>query len=288
MSNVWEQLIDKGLITEEMYNKAKEMQKQNKSGIGFNLALLGADEEAIAKQMAEILGIEYIDLLSLEVDPDILNIITRSRAEELCIFPVKKNGNIVTFACADPMHPEISAFAKELNFKGNIIAEFGMAPESYIKLAIEQALPKEEKSAMMNTLKDIQQFSADTELEVLKDTPAVEETEAVDEAPVIKLCNSIIADAVEKKASDIHIEPFEKSIKLRYRIDGELIEQPSPPFSYKRALISRFKVMARLDIIERRRPQDGRIKIKVKDKTIDLRVSTLPVVWGGENCNENS
>ena len=280
MSNVWEQLIDKGLITEEMYEKAKEMQKQNKSGIGFNLALLGADEETIAKHVAEILGIEYIDLLSLEVSPDVLNMITRSRAEQLCIFPVKKNGNIVTFACADPMHPEIAAFAKELNFKGNIIADFGIAPESYIKLAIEQALPKEEKSAMMETLKDIKQFSSDAELEILKDTPAIEEAEAVDEAPVIKLCNSIIADAVEKKASDIHIEPFEKTIKLRYRIDGELIEQPSPPISYKRALISRFKVMARLDIIERRKPQDGRIKIKVKDKTIDLRVSTLPVVWG--------
>jgi len=280
MSNVWEQLIDKGLITEEMYEKAKEMQKQNKSGIGLNLALLGADEETIAKHVAEILGIEYIDLLSLEVSPDILNMITRSRAEQLCIFPVKKNGNIVTFACADPMHPEIAAFAKELNFKANIIADFGIAPESYIKLAIEQALPKEEKSAMMETLKDIKQFSSDAELEILKDTPAIEEAEAVDEAPVIKLCNSIIADAVEKKASDIHIEPFEKTIKLRYRIDGELIEQPSPPISYKRALISRFKVMARLDIIERRKPQDGRIKIKVKDKTIDLRVSTLPVIWG--------
>ena len=104
--------------------------------------------------------------------------------------------------------------------------------------------------------------------------------EQIDETPVIKLCNSIISDAVEKKASDIHIEPFEKHISLRYRIDGSLIEQPSPPVSYKRALISRFKVMAKLDIIEKRRPQDGRIKIKVKDKTIDLRVSTLPVIWG--------
>lgn len=280
MPNIWEKLVEQGYITDEMYEKAKEMQKQNKSGIGFNLALLGFDEEEITKQIAKFSGIEYVDLLSIEVDPAVINIISRSKAESLCIFPVKKNGNNVLFACADPMHPEILSFVKELKFKESLNAELCIAPESHIKLAIEQVLPKEEKSAMTETLKDIGQLSSDAELEILKETQQTEEAEAVDEAPVIKLCNSIIADAVEKRASDIHIEPFEKTIKLRYRIDGSLIEQPSPPLSYKRAIVSRFKVMARLDIIERRKPQDGRIKIKVKDKTIDLRVSTLPVVWG--------
>ncbi len=279
MANIWEKLVEQGFITEEMYEKAKEMQQQNKSGIGFNLALLGFDEEEITKQIAKLTGIEYIDLLSIDVDPSILSIISRSKAESLYIFPVKKNGNNVLFACADPMHPEILSFVKELKFKTSLNAELGIAPESYIKLAIDQTLPKEDKSAMAETLKDLKQPS-EAELEILKETPQTEDAEAVDEAPVIKLCNSIIADAVEKRASDIHIEPFEKKVQLRYRIDGALIEQSDIPLSYKRAIVSRFKVMARLDIIERRKPQDGRIKIKVKDKTIDLRVSTLPVVWG--------
>jgi len=277
-TDVWQQLVDDGYITEEMLVKAKEMRGQNKSGLGFNLALLGADEEQIAKQIAASYGAEYIDLLSIEVSPEVLTVIPRTTAEQLCIFPVRKSNNTVLFACSDPLHHEISSFVKDLNFKAGVKAELGVAPESYIKLAIEQTMPKEQRSQMADTLKDI--GDGDVDLEVMKETPQVEDAEAVDEAPVIRLCNSLIADAVDKGASDIHIEPFEKEMKVRYRIDGALLEQTNPPFKYKRAIVTRFKVMSRLDIMERRKPQDGRIKIKVKEKTIDLRVSTLPVVWG--------
>jgi type IV pilus assembly protein PilB len=280
VSNVWQQLVDEGIISEEMLKKAKEMRTQNKSGIGFNLALLGADEEAIARQVAIVYGAEYIDLLSIDAIPEVLSVIPRLKAESLCIFPVRKIGpKSVLFAVADPMNPELSSFIKEFKFKAGMDAEIGVAPESYIKLAIEQAMPKVDVSETANAIKNMGSGD-DVSLEVLKDSQSQDDAEAVDEAPVIKLCNSLIHDAVEKRASDIHIEPFEKTIKIRYRIDGSLIEQPSPPVNYKRAITSRFKVMARLDIIERRKPQDGRIKIKVKDKTIDLRVSTLPVIWG--------
>lgn len=278
MATVWESMIEEGLINEQMLDKAREMQKTNKSGLAFNLALQGADEESLAKFMASHYGAEYIDLLSITVDPSVLDIVTREKAEALCIFPVKRNGNTILFASNDPLNPELTALTKELSFKANIHADFGVAPESYIKLAIEQAMPKQESSTMADTLRDI--GGEDVNLEVLKDQPQAEDAEAIDEAPVIRMCNSIIHDAVEKKCSDIHIEPFEKKIVIRYRIDGSLIEQPAPPLSYKKALISRFKVMARLDIIEKRKPQDGRIKIKVKDRTIDLRVSSLPTVWG--------
>jgi type IV pilus assembly protein PilB len=278
-TGIWKKLIDEGLITEEMYTKAREMQGQNKSGVGFNLALLGADEEEITKRLAGHYGVDYIDLMSVEVDPSLLNIIPRAKAEALSIFPVRKDGASIIFACADPLHPELTSFIKEFRFKGGAEVELGMAPESYIKLAIEQGMKKENLSQTAETLREMNSGS-DVELEILKDSQPQEDSESVDEAPVIRLCNSLIADAVEKRASDIHIEPFEKEIKIRYRIDGSLIEQPSPPVAYKRALTSRYKVMARLDIIEKRKPQDGRIKIKVKDRTIDLRVSTLPTVWG--------
>src|SRR5258706_8461457 len=103
---------------------------------------------------------------------------------------------------------------------------------------------------------------------------------AADEAPIVKLVNSLIADAVRKGASDIHIEPYEKSMRVRFRIDGVLQEMMAPPFKFKAAIISRLKIMAELDIAERRVPQDGRIKIKVLNRTIDLRVSSLPTIFG--------
>jgi type IV pilus assembly protein PilB len=277
-TGVWKKFIDEGLITEEMFTKAVEMRAQNKSGLAFNLALLGADEEEMAKRLAVHYGVEYIDMMSAALDASLLSIIPRAKAETLGIFPVRRDGKAVLFACADPMNPELSSFIKEFKFKGGIEIEMAMAPESYIKLAIEQGMKKEVNSQTSDTLKEMS--GSDVELEVIKDAASAEDGDTVDEAPVIRLCNSLIADAVEKNASDIHIEPFEKEIKIRYRIDGSLIEQPSPPVNYKRAITSRYKVMARLDIIEKRKPQDGRIKIKVKDKTIDLRVSTLPVVWG--------
>ncbi|MCX8093958.1 MAG: type IV-A pilus assembly ATPase PilB [Candidatus Goldbacteria bacterium] len=277
-SSIWHKFIEEGLINEEMLAKAKQMQSQNKSGLGFNLALLGADEELLTKKLASYYGVEYIDLLSIAFDPEVLNLVTREKAESMCILPIKKSGKNVLIAVADPIHPELTSFLKELKMLKGIDAEIVMAPESYIKLAIDQVIPKEQKSRVAETLKDI--AGTDVDLEIVKEQQIQEDAEAVDEAPVIKLCNSLISDAVEKMASDIHIEPFEKEIKIRYRIDGTLVEQPSPPVKYKRAIASRFKVMAKLDIIEKRKPQDGRIKIKVKDKMIDLRVSTLPVVWG--------
>ncbi len=277
-SNIWQKFIEEGLISEEMLTKAKQMHVQNKSGMGFNLALLGADEEMITKRLAAYYGVEYIDLLAVEFDPAVLHLITREKAESMCVLPVRKTGKNIILAVADPIHPELASFLKELKMLHGIDAEIVMAPESYIKLAIDQVIPKEQKSRVAETLKDIAR--EDIDLEIIKEQQVQEDAEAIDEAPVIKLCNSLISDAVEKMASDIHIEPFEKEIKIRYRIDGSLIDQPSPPVKYKRAITSRFKVMAKLDIIEKRKPQDGRIKIKVKDKMIDLRVSTLPVVWG--------
>jgi type IV pilus assembly protein PilB len=209
MATVWEAMIEEGLINEQMLSKAREMQAANKSGLGFNLALQGADEESLAKFMASHYGVEYIDLLSVTVDPGVLEIISRAQAEALCIFPVKRDGKSVLFASNDPLNPEITSLIKELNFKAGIHADFGVAPESYIKLAIEQAMPKQESSSMADTLRDLG-GGEDINLEVVKDQAPPEDAESVDEAPVIRMCNSIIHDAVEKKASDIHIEPFEK------------------------------------------------------------------------------
>ncbi|MCX7698198.1 MAG: GspE/PulE family protein, partial [Candidatus Goldbacteria bacterium] len=277
-SSILHKFIEEDLINEEMLAKAKQIQALNKSGLGFNLALLGANEELLTKKLASYYGIEYIiDLLSIEFDSKVLTLITREKAESMCILSFKKSGKNVLIAVADPIHPELTSFLKELKMLKGIDAEIVIAPKSYIKLAIEQVIPKEQKSRVAEIIKDI--AGKDVDLEIVKEQQIQEDIEAVDEAPVIKLCNSLISDAVEKMASDIHIEPFEKEIKIRYRINGTLVEQSSPPVKYKRTIDSRFKVMAKLDIIVKRKPQDERIKIKVKDKMIDLKFSTLPVVW---------
>ncbi len=236
-SIIWQKFIDEGLISTEMLEKAKQMQIQNKSGLGFNLALLGADEEVITKKLASYYGVEYVDLLSIQFDTSIFNIITREKAESMCSLPIKKSGKNVIFAVADPIHPDLTSFINELKMLKGLNVEIVMAPETYIKLAIYQSIPKEQKSRVAETLKDIAE--KDIDIEIIKEQQIQEDTEAVDEAPVIKLCNSLISDAVEKMASDIHIEPFEKEIKIRYRIDGVLIEHQSPPVKYKKTITSK-------------------------------------------------
>src|SRR6185503_8935902 len=150
-----------------------------------------------------------------------------------------------------------------------------VASEGSLKRSLDRAY--DSAGTMADVMKSI-----DDELSVVEEAPEVEDAgaAAADEAPIVKLVNSLIYDAVRKGASDIHMEPYERSLRVRFRIDGVLQEMMSPPFKFKAAIISRLKIMAELDIAERRVPQDGRIKIKVQNRTIDLRVSSLPTIFG--------
>ena len=181
-------------------------------------------------------------------------------------FPVAVADSTLTIAMADPLDFETIAAVRA--FSGLRI-QTALAPEQEILDAIEKHYGEAERQVFSGDGEDEQAL---TDLEHLRDMAS--------EAPVIRLVNAMIADAIEKRASDIHIEPFEKEFRVRFRVDGVLFNQEPPPRELKAAIISRLKLMAKLNIAERRLPQDGRIKLKLLGREVDLRVSTLPTLYG--------
>jgi type IV pilus assembly protein PilB len=205
-------------------------------------------------------------------DPDAVALIPSEVAMKFQVVPVKRQGRVLTVAMANP--DNIFAI-DDIKFITGLEVRPVVATESAIKKSIDRLY--DSADSLASIMKDMQEDfeiveQADEEL-------SLEEVQSAD-APVVKLVNSLIADAVGKHASDIHIEPYEKNVRVRYRIDGMLHEMMSPPFKMKGAIISRLKIMAELDIAEKRVPQDGRIKIRIGGKAIDLRVSTLPTIYG--------
>jgi type IV pilus assembly protein PilB len=299
-------LVDEKFITEGQLAQALANMETQGGSLGFNLALLGAcSEEEVSRFIGNVHSSEYIDLSAAHVDLDSLAIINRDTANRYLCLAVRKQGNSLVVAVVEPAAPELANLAKEVKFKTNMDCIWAVSPESYIRLAIDHyyeqlvslgmAQPAGDKPSLpgqfqagqapapheYNMKEIVQAAEGELDLSVMEDKKEEElGTESPDDSIVIKMANAIISEAVARKASDIHIEPFEKELIIRYRLDGTLIKQPAPPPSFRRSLCARFKVMAKLDIMERRKPQDGRIKIKVHGRTIDLRVATCPVMWG--------
>jgi type IV pilus assembly protein PilB len=245
------------------------------------LALIrtGAIEELeLTKIIARTYRMPAVDLSKFEVDAKILRLVPSELATKHTLLPLKRDGRTLTVAVADPTNQEI---LEDLKF----VTRYDIFPvlggESTLRNVIEKAYDASD-IAMDSLLKDIAGLEGD--VEVLEDTEedmsAAALAAAVDDAPVVKLINAILTDAVKRGASDIHFESFEHELRVRYRIDGALQEVMKPPPKLKAALISRFKIMAQLNIAERRVPQDGRIKLKIANKVIDYRVSTLPTLFG--------
>ncbi len=259
-------LIGRKLITEEDLARALELQKERGDKIGKILVDLGfvAFRDvlgALSEQME-------VPLLSIEGPPAVspeLERLSPRFLRQFRVIPVAMHENSVTLAMADPMDLETRATVESST---GLNVEVGIAGEQEILDAIDRYYGQSAKGDTETVA-----AAADTEdLEHLRDMAS--------EAPVIRLVNAMIASAVEKRASDIHIEPFEKEFRIRFRIDGVLVSQEPPPREMKAAIISRVKLMARLNIAERRLPQDGRIKIKTVGREVDLRVSTLPTLYG--------
>jgi len=202
----------------------------------------------------------------------LIKLIPGELATKFMALPVSRTGRRLRVAMSDPTN----IFAiDDIKFITGYEVEAHVTTEATLKKAIDRAY--DSAGTMADVMKGIED-----DLSVVEEDEADSEVSiaAADEAPIVKLVNSLITDAVRKGASDIHIEPYERSMRVRFRIDGVLHEMMAPPFKFKPAIISRLKIMAELDIAERRTPQDGRIKIKVLNRTIDLRVSSLPTVFG--------
>jgi type IV pilus assembly protein PilB len=270
-------LIEDGLITREQLGLALTEQKQSQSRLGYALVKLGfVAEIEVTKVLARQFRMPAVDLSRFEVDTRILKLIPSDLAVRSVVLPLKREGRTLTVAMADPTD---LGLLEDLKF----ITRYDLFPVIAGEYTLRGLIEKHYGSANDQQFQDILKEFGETgdEIEVVAEEEEDSATQAqIDDAPVVKLVEGILKNAVLKGASDIHIEPFEHEMRVRYRIDGALLEIMKPPMKMKAALISRVKILSHLNIAERRIPQDGRLRLKMGNKVIDFRVSTLPVLFG--------
>ena len=274
-----ELLVREKLITADQLKKAIEEQRTSGGRLGYNLAKLGLiNEKDLTAFLSKQYGIPSVDPATTEVDPEVIKLIPEDVANKYQVIPISRTGSTLVLAMADPSN----IFAiDDIKFLTGYNVESMVASEVAIKAAIEKYYTAHEAEMELG---DVLTEFDESEMEILHEDEDVDVNDlkkAVEDAPVVKLVNIILTDAIKKGASDIHVEPYEKSFRVRYRVDGVLSEVMKPPLKLKNAIVSRMKIMSNLDIAERRLPQDGRIKMKLgKGKEMDYRVSVLPTLFG--------
>ena len=279
-----ELLTKASLITQDQLKEALKSQKDSGGKLGETLIKLGfVSEEEITECLSQQFGVPSINLAHFEIDGSVIKVIPADVARKYNILPVNKTGATITIAMADPTN----VFAMDdIKFMTGYNVEPVVASELGIKAAIDNYYGSASSLELKKVMEDLQQAES-ADLEVLEEEEELDMealAESAEEAPVVKLCNLILTDAIKRAASDIHIEPYEKEYRVRFRIDGILYEIMNPPLKLKDAITSRMKILAKLDISEKRLPQDGRIKLKMKlnekNKELDFRVSVLPTLFG--------
>ena len=274
-----ELLVKEKLITPLQLKRAVDEQRRQGGRLGHELTKLGyVEENELTAFLSKQYGVPSINLSDFDIDPEILKLIPKEVVQRHQIIPINRSGNTLIVAMADPSN--IYAI-DDVKFITNFNVEVVVASEKAIADAIEKYYTSTVSfnDVMMDFDLDDQEFQLEDDAE--EDLNVVDLEKSAGDAPVVKLVNLILIDAIRKKASDIHIEPYEKSLRVRYRIDGVLYEVMKPPLKLKHAIASRMKIMSNLDIAERRLPQDGRIKMKLAGgQEMDFRVSVLPVLWG--------
>jgi type IV pilus assembly protein PilB len=271
-----ELLVRENLISIQQLRKAQEEQQKTGTRIGTALIKTGAIEESkLTDFLSKQYGVPAINLKDFDIDPEIIKLVPKEVAEKHLVIPVNRAGPSLIVAMCDPSN--IYA-VDDLKFLTGYNIEAVVASEVSIREALERY--HAEKGPSLEDL--VGQVTEDVEVAQSEDDANIDEmARAADDAPVVKLVNLILLDAIKKGASDIHIEPYEKDFRVRFRIDGVMYEVMRPPQKLKNAITSRLKIMAELDISERRLPQDGRIKIKIGGgKEMDFRVSVCPTLFG--------
>jgi len=270
-------LLSENLITEEQLQKAIEIQKKEGGRLGSILVKLGyVDEVKIAEFLSQQYGVPFVDLKSKQIDPKILSLIPKDLCKKYMVVPFDRAGNTLHVAIVDPSN----AYALEdLRF----ITGYTIKPYVAVESTISQILEAESTTdlAMGSIIEESFELE-DLEFEEISDKEVSIDAlkKEVEDTPIVKLVNYILHEAIKRGASDIHVEPYEKDFRVRLRVDGVLYDLIKPPRNIKDAVISRLKILAELDIAEKRLPQDGRIKLRLPNKTVDMRVSTLPVLFG--------
>ena len=273
-TKIGEMLLKGNLITQEQLRTALETQKKTRERIGSILVKTGfIKEPELLSFLGRQFNIPVVELSKYEINPEVVRLLPEDMVQKNLALPINRVGAKLIVAVADPSN---MAILDAIGFKTGYAVELVLASEKEITAAINKFFDQSLE------FKDIIS-ELDDELEVVREEEVdVSELErGVDDAPVVKLVNFVLTDAIKRRASDIHIEPYEKEFRVRYRVDGVLYEVMRPPLKMRNAICSRVKILASLDIAERRLPQDGRIKLKIgKGREMDFRVSVLPTIYG--------
>jgi type IV pilus assembly protein PilB len=270
-------LVSEGIVSADQMAEATRIANSSGKKIHDEVVRLGyAPGEKVMKALAKAYRLKFVNLATTEVPEDVIGLLPESVARENTIFPLAEAGGTLRIATSDPTDMDAQ---EKLRFILNREIEMAIAPREQIVEAINRHYGLSDGESADSMLQEFTDTAIDfTETALEQEAAAAEEEQS--DAPVVKLVNLVITEAVQLRASDIHIEPFEDRVRIRYRIDGRLVERDNPPRRLLGAILSRIKILSKLDIAERRRPQDGRIKLTADGKEYDLRVSVLPTNHG--------
>ncbi|MBN1872224.1 MAG: Flp pilus assembly complex ATPase component TadA [Candidatus Omnitrophica bacterium] len=270
-------LIDSNLLTKNDVDKLLEEQKSKRSSLSELLIQKGLiSQKDLIRFLSDALHIPQINMSKLQVDANVVKLIPERVARQYCVFPISKSGNILTLAISDPMN--IVAY-DDIKVVTNCEIDSVLATESEIRETIDKyyGSGSADMAKILEEVKD-----EDVEVVGQEEIDISTLTEESKKAPIVKMVELMLAEALKKRASDIHIEPCERDLRIRYRVDGKLHEAFRLPKRNQNAVLARIKIMSKLDITESRIPQDGRFKIRLGEKEIDFRVSVLPIAYGGK------
>jgi type IV pilus assembly protein PilB len=285
-SNLGELLLREKVLTPDQLKSALEVQKERNVPLQTAIVSLGlVSEEEMAQALSRQLGYPYIDLDQFEVYPDVVNLIPVDIVKKYMIMPIHRIRSFLTLAMVDPTDLEV---IEDIRFRTSLSIQPVIASESGIMNAINKYYGSSSALKVKKIVEDIE-LADDTRVNIIEeekeDYDVEEMVHSTEEAPIITLVNTIFVDAIKKGASDVHFEPYESTFRVRFRMDGILHEMMNLPMKFKNPVLSRVKILSSMDIAEKRLPQDGRIKMKVKlenggRKEVDMRISALPTIFG--------
>lgn len=285
-SNLGELLIQEKLLDDDQLKSALEFHKKNDVGIGSAIVSLGfLSEEEMAQALSRQLGYPYINLDQFEVYPDVISLIPLEIAKKYLIMPIHRIRSFLTLAMVDPTDLGI---IEDIRFRTGLSIQPVIASESGIMSAISKYYGSSDALRVKQIVDEIEQ-AEDASVNIIEeeeeDYDIEELVHSTEDAPIITLVNTIFIDSIKKGASDVHFEPYEKNFRVRYRLDGTLHEMMNLALKFKNPVTSRVKILSNMDIAEKRLPQDGRIKMRVKmengdRKEVDMRVSSVPTIFG--------
>lgn len=268
-------LIKRQTLSPDQLEEAQNIQKQTGAKLPDAIVKLGyASAEEVMSAIAEFHGLQFVDLAELTIPPSVIELVPESVARENIVLPMAQENGALKIIMSDPTDFDT---VQKLTFILNKDVQPVLAPREQIIEAINRHYGQSETESVDSMLQEFTDTAIDFSESALAAAAAAQDES---DAPVVKLVNLIIQEAINLRASDIHIEPFADRVRVRYRIDGVLVERDSPPRRLLAPIVSRIKIMGQIDIAEKRRPQDGRIKMTVQGKHFDLRVSCLPTVHG--------